>query len=182
MTALIEKMEITHENEELIIANLDSDYDNGMEMMSQMYSIFLNKYQPFIKDKTSFLDKEDEFKNDTRIVFNVLHKYFTSMIEEVNDDNETLEHDDIKEFEIVKDITNDISFVIEHIQYENFNNVSDIFSEKLINITNYLNEKFEDIKSLNDTMKQLNDTLEKAAISLQKLVNNAEQIPLPPVQ
>ena len=107
---------------------------------------------------------ENQFKNDTFHLFNILHKYFNDGTLEEEFDKEFQENKDdkefIEEFQEFKKLLDKLNYIKSNIYNIDFtSDTNNEFTYSFKFIIDYLTKKNNDINELNNSMKDLSDKL-----------------------
>lgn len=136
------------------------DQMNAMQMMQNLLILYQTKYEinPEILEN-SF---ETEFRNDTKLVFETIHKRFVNdecmkYIETEFDDNDETDQTDKQEF---MNFIDNIVFVLQKVDTVDLVNPNEDFHTNCTNAMLYLNRKNKDMIELTNKMKILSKRVE----------------------
>ena len=146
-------MEITQE-EYNRISNIQ-DNDDAFEETLKLLEPYFEKYKEYYKSKNFEELNEENFKNETKIIFGLLHYVFST----INTDDSD-EEDDREKFKVLSYYTN---YVYNKIDEMKFNEQNLELEASLSYIFDYFEEQLEDNTDLNndvlDKIKEINNII-----------------------
>ena len=139
----------------LNIVNME-DNDEAFDKTMELLNVYLKKYNDNI-NKGNFKDIIIEtFKNETKLIFELLHTIFTKSIEQDEDPEDSdYEEDMIKFNELLANIRN----VSNSIDIIDINNPNKEFSDSIQFISNYFQKAAENQQAISDSLESMNKTL-----------------------
>ena len=131
-----------------------NDDINGMTLLYATLTLFQNKY----KNKPEIIESyfADEFRNDTKIIFNTI---LNSLPNENEEKNEIY----IKEHTEFVECVDNVKYICQNIDTVNLINPDNEFYTKCNNAILYFNQKNREMNELTDTMKLLTKKLDLVA-------------------
>ena len=124
----------------------------------------LSNYLLYYNSTGILSHNENQFKNDTFHLFDILHKYFNDGLLEEEFEKEFQENKDdkefIKEFNEFKELLDKLDYIKSNIYTDDStSNITNKFTSSFKFVIEYLTKKNNDINELNKSMKDLNKKL-----------------------
>jgi len=155
-------MKFTEDNCKAVMALFDNDDQEqaGMEMLMTLIHSYQQKY-----DMNNKENNINDFRNDTKLLFNVFHNGIASdkMIKDLEEEFDEKFEVDRKDKKEYMDFVGNIRVVIQKIDTVDLLNPDEEYTTNCENAMSYLNQKQQEMRGLTDTMKKLTHTLELVA-------------------
>jgi len=150
-------------NKLIILLSKDKDNEEYFDMFMNLLKEYLEKYNHLLEINVI----PDLFKEDTKIMFELLKITYcdNELINEMANENDL--HYNVDEFKEYIDFTNNINYVFENINL--FDSDDNILKDKLKSVSLFLAKKQKDIQELNEVMNNLGNTLDKLKDTLEKV-------------
>ena len=145
-------------NCQIVLELFEKDQElEAMEMLMNLLDSYKQKYD--MKDEETF---EKDFRNDTKLIFNVIHSGIANekMVKELEEEFDDSE-DDRKDKKEYMDFVDNIHFVLQKIDTVDLRNPDDEFTNHCSKAMSFLYQKQQDMVGLTNTMKELTFRLEK---------------------
>lgn len=154
------------------------DEDDAFGEILKLFEIYLDKYSylkesEIINSKTEKNLKDDItiFKNDTKIIFQILYNFFDNVkMDEEDSDYE----EDLEKFDLLKtNLIMIVKSVDKNNDYEDFKKNNDLVTS-LKYVINYFDETNKNMEELNETIISGTEMLDKSITGLEKSLKLAE--------
>ena len=151
-------MTMNEHNCQIVLELFEKDQElEAMEMLMKLLDSYKQKYD--MKDEETF---EKDFRNDTKLIFNVIHSGIANekMVKELKEEFDDSEADRKDKKEYLEFVDN-IHFVLQKIDTIDLRNPDEDFTYHCSKAMSFLHQKQEDAVGLKNTMKTLTFTLER---------------------